>query len=213
MLGHMLGERHRLVDRQRLGQRLGRLRRAHAVDRVAGHRPLLAPPAVQAAPGRQHDGHAARRQAVPCSCAAQRRTWCVCTARNSTPAAGAAAGQALQRLAVDRQRARRQPALDLEVLQVAQQLGRQRSGGGVRHVDQAARQQPRQRRRWRSRRCAAGNRCPCRRCSGSGRASRAPAGRRPRRRCRGAAAPSPSTPRWPDRRASARPRSRRSTPQ
>jgi hypothetical protein len=35
-------------------------------------------------------------------------------------------------------------------------------------------------RRWRSRRCASGIRCPCRRQSGSGRASPAPANRRPR---------------------------------
>ena len=48
---------------------------------------------------------------------------------------GSGRGQALQRLAVHHQRARRQPPLDLEVLQVAQQLGRQRRDGGVGHVD------------------------------------------------------------------------------
>ena len=73
----VLGQRHRLVDRQRLGQRLGRLRRAHAVDRVAAHQRRCARASGTA---RARPTARARCCAAPgrraCSCAAQRRTCC-----------------------------------------------------------------------------------------------------------------------------------------
>ena len=61
----VLGQRHRLVDRERLRQRLGRLRCPHAFDRIGGHPAIAAEPAVVAPPGRQGDRDAARRQAEP----------------------------------------------------------------------------------------------------------------------------------------------------
>jgi hypothetical protein len=67
--GPLIGQRHRLVHRQRRRQRLGRLGRPHAHHRVVQHQAVAAPPGVQAAPGRQRNGDAARPQALP----AQRR--------------------------------------------------------------------------------------------------------------------------------------------
>ena len=52
----------RVVDRQGLRQRLRRLRRAHAVDRVQRDQAVAAEPAVEAAPGREHQRDAARRE-------------------------------------------------------------------------------------------------------------------------------------------------------
>ena len=138
-VGHVAGQRHRLVHRQRLGQRLGRLRRAHAFDRVAGHR---CSPHQRYRPRQADSTIAMLRGARPraCSCATQRRTWCGCTSRSSTPAALAATLQAPQRVAVHRQRARRQAALDAQVPQVALQLVGQRRGGALTARAQQARQ-------------------------------------------------------------------------
>jgi hypothetical protein len=70
-LGHLAGQGHRLVHRQGLGQGLGRLGRADAVHRVERHAAAPAPPAVQAAPGRELQRQAARRQARPLTGAMQ----------------------------------------------------------------------------------------------------------------------------------------------
>jgi len=48
-------ERDRMVDGEGLGQRLGRPRSAHAVDRVGGDPPVAAEPAVEAAPRGEHE--------------------------------------------------------------------------------------------------------------------------------------------------------------
>ncbi len=49
----VLGQRHRMIDRQGLGQRLGRLGRAHAGDRIERDLAVASEPAVQAAPRAQ----------------------------------------------------------------------------------------------------------------------------------------------------------------
>ncbi len=58
----VVGQGHRLVHRQGLGQRPRCLGRLHAFSRVGHHAPFAAPPAIKAAPGRQDDGHRSRRQ-------------------------------------------------------------------------------------------------------------------------------------------------------
>ena len=183
----LVGQCHGVVHGQRLGQRLGRARRAHAIDRVGRNLALPAPPAVQAAPARQCQRDAARRQpCCACSRAAQRRTWCVCTSRNGTWASCACACSRPQRLAVQRQRVRseagaRPPGraagwsrrrLGVGVASAASLEGGGGGGGG---------EQARQPRAGDIRRCAAGTRCPCRRCSAWGRATPAPACRTRRR--------------------------------
>ena len=87
-----------------------------------------------------------------------------------------------KRLAVERQRARGEAALDREVLEMARRSAsrrRRRRRTSRSLTATAAATAPRSR----PRRCAPGSRCPCRRCSGSGRARRAPAGRRRRPGC------------------------------
>jgi hypothetical protein len=107
-LGHLAGQGHGLVHRQGLGQRLGRLGRADAVHRVERHAAAPAPPAVQAAPGRELQRQAARRQAgrspAPCSWASSMRTWWGCSRQRHGQAA-APRSQAAQRVGVERQRA------------------------------------------------------------------------------------------------------------
>ena len=147
--------------------------------------PSRAEPAVEAAPGRQHERDAARRQAAAVQL--RRPAADVVHLRLRAAAPPAASGEALQpakRVAVERERARGEAALDLEVLQMAGDVGvarrRRRRRGSRRPAHQppaAGATAP----RWRPRRCAPGSRCPCRRCSASGRARRAPAGRRRRR--------------------------------
>ena len=117
-------QRHRLVDRQRLGQRLRGARRAHAVDRVGGDQAVAAEPAVEAAPGREHERDAARRQAG----AVQLRRPAADVVRLAPRAAAAPAAPAKRcsrskRLAVERQRARGEAALDREVLEMARDVG------------------------------------------------------------------------------------------
>ena len=85
---------------------------------------------------------------APCSCAAQRRTWCVCAARSGTRSAAREALQPVERLAVQRQRARGEAALDPQVLEVARDVGvarGRRARASSRRRRSRCRQQPRQR--------------------------------------------------------------------
>jgi hypothetical protein len=164
-----------------LGSGLGALGARTPTDRVAGHHALRAPPAVQAAPGRQHQQcDAARRQAVARSLAAQPRTWC--GLRGAGPRPGGQllpAAQASVYMASVRGPAGARRAGG-QVLQVAlQRLGQIGAlGHGPAARGQARGSSRATARRWPPRRCASGSRCPCRRCSAWGRASPAPAGRR-----------------------------------
>ena len=180
-----VGQRHRVVDRQRLGQRLGapwaRARLRPGWRRPAPSRPE---PAVEAAPGRQHERDAARRQAGavqlrrPAAHVVRLRL-----AQRHAAACGAKRCRRVEGLAVQRQRARREAALDREVLRGSAAMSASRAAGAIapRVASAVSRQQRASAPRSRPRRCAPGTRCPCRRCSASGRASRAPAGRRRRR--------------------------------
>jgi hypothetical protein len=125
------GQRHRLIDRQRLGQRLGRLGRAHAGHRVLQHQAVAPQPAVKAAPGRQLDGDAARRQPLRVQLAgpAAHVVRLHLAQRHITRA-----GQALQPrkgLRVHRQRARGEPPLDAQMLQVTHQVVVPPRGRGI----------------------------------------------------------------------------------
>ena len=53
---------------ERLRQRLRRLRRAHAFGRIQRDQPVVAEPAVEPAPGRQHERDAARCEALAMQC-------------------------------------------------------------------------------------------------------------------------------------------------
>ena len=113
----------RLVHRQRLGQRPRRLGRADAVHGVERDQALPAPPAVQPAPGGERDGDAARAQ--PALAQLRREAAHVVRlhlAQRHRPGRRAVLEPA-QRVAVHRHRARRQPPLDDEVLEVARELG------------------------------------------------------------------------------------------
>ena len=128
----VFGQGHRLVDRQRLGQRLSPLGRAHANHRVVLDHALLAPPAVQAAPGREQQRQAARRQAAAvrlCRPGAH----VVRLHRLERDALGARAGhQPAQRQRVVLARAQGQAPLDLQMPQPApQRVGQVGGGGGV----------------------------------------------------------------------------------
>ena len=142
-------ERNSMVHRERLRQRLRGARRAHAVDRIGVDQPGAAEPAIQAAPRREHERDAARRQAARVQLrgpaadvvrlhVAQRQRRCF----------AAKPLQAIERLAVERQSARGEAPLDLQVVEMARDVGV--SARPARHRRRRARsrrrQQPRQRR-------------------------------------------------------------------
>jgi len=119
----MRHQRHRVVDRQRLGQGLRGARRTHAFDRVGGDQTLAAEPAVEAAPGREREGDAARRQA---GAVELRRP--AADVMHLRPAQRHRRGdsealQPVECFAVERERARREAPLDRQVLEVADDVG------------------------------------------------------------------------------------------
>ena len=126
-VGSKAGQRHRLVDRQRLGQRLGALGARTPSTGLAATTPLRPHQRYRPRQADRCDGDAARRQRRRSrSCAAQRRTWCGCTSRSATWASAADCCSRSKRVVHIATRARRQAALDAQVLEVALQLGRQR---------------------------------------------------------------------------------------
>ena len=80
----MRDQRDRVVDRERLRQRLRGARRAHAIDRVGIDQAAAAEPAIKAAPRREDERDRARREPAACSCAAKRRTCCVFASRSGS---------------------------------------------------------------------------------------------------------------------------------
>jgi hypothetical protein len=121
IVGLVRGQGHGLVHRQGFGQGLGCLGRLDALDRVQGCQPLSAQPLVQAAPGCQGDGDAARSKALG-----------VQTGSPAAHVVGAHGGEAqsfvvtkgaqtAEGLAIHGQGAFGQSALDAQMVEVAHQ--------------------------------------------------------------------------------------------
>ena len=129
LLGLVRGERHRVIHAQGLGQGLGRLGRLDAVHRVGLHLAMTAPPLVQAAPGRQGDGDAARAQA-PVTQGRAEAPHVVGLHFAQRHGVGLRRGlQPAERVAVHGHGARGQAALNDQMFQKAADLGVQRRGG------------------------------------------------------------------------------------
>ena len=207
-VGFVAGQRHRLVDRQRLGQRAGRpsVRARRRPGSPARRRPG---PTSGTGRARPTAASARLRGASPSRCrrAAQARTCCGCTAGSSTPSA---AGQRLQ----PRQRVGDRPA---GCARRARRSTR-RCSVALRPRASACRVSGQQ-----ARQAGAGDLADAHQELGAhvGRIARR-VGRAQHQQAegavvgasaRGAAGSSPSTPPSRRRRASRRPRSRRSAPQ
>ena len=164
-----LGQLHRVVHAQRLGQRLGRLGRAHVLHRVARRPAPRGPARCRSRASRRGSARCRGRCGrAPCICATQRRmcAFCTCVQRARRPCAALLA-ELLQVERIELHRALR-PAASRRAR--ARGSARPAPASSVACVSAGAAATAR---RWPVRRCAPGSRCPCplwKRC-GSGEAS------------------------------------------
>jgi hypothetical protein len=157
----------RVVDRERLGQRLRRARRANATGRIGVDRAGARQPAIEAPPRRQHERDRARREAARMQLrgeaphvvgpdVAQRQRDLDCEPL-----------EPVERVVVERERPRGDAALDPQVFEMAGDVGVARARRGVAPAHGCATLMApptaASARRSRPRRCARGSRCPCRR--------------------------------------------------
>jgi hypothetical protein len=113
-----LGEPHRVVHAQRLRQRPAGLGRVHVLHRVEADQPLVAEPAVEAAPARQHQRNAARLAPGAVQLCHPAADVGGLHAVERQTGLGRVLPQRLQVKGIELDRARREPALDAHMLQV-----------------------------------------------------------------------------------------------
>ena len=126
--GHVIGQLHRFVDAQRLGQRARLPGCAHVLHRVGADQAFAPEPGVEAAPAREDERNAAPAAPAGVHLRHPAAHVVVLHRRQRHTGLRGGGGELVQVFAVQRQRARRQAFLHPRVLQVA--LG-QRGLGGV----------------------------------------------------------------------------------